>query len=292
MTGLSEISANLSGPWLVGALAGIGLVVGVLTGLFGVGGAFLIVPVLNIALGIPYTLATGSSMSFTLGTGAAGWARHMRLGNVAVKTMTILSGAAACGTVLGADLHACLRHCLGQRTFTLTMHGLFIVALAATAWLVFAWSPRERQGPSLLQRFALGPRIHIRQADMPGVSLPGLCLAGLAVGVLKGLLGIGGGVLLMPLMLVVVGLEIRQAVGTSLGVVLFSSLVGAVVYGQGGHASLWIVMPLLAGSIVGVQAGTWMCHRLHAQHIRRYFALLVLLVIVVVGWDFVRKMAS
>ena len=65
---LDQIQADLSGPWLLCALAALGLAVGVLTGLFGVGGAFLITPLLNVALGIPYTMAIGSSLSFTIGS--------------------------------------------------------------------------------------------------------------------------------------------------------------------------------------------------------------------------------
>jgi hypothetical protein len=116
-----------------------------------------------------------------------------------------------------------------------------------------------------------------------------LLAAGLVVGVFGGLLGIGGGVLLVPILLLVVGLSVRQAVGTSLGVVLFLSLAGAITYGAQGQASLWIVAPLLIGSALGVQAGAWLCQKLHAQKIRRAFAVLALLVAACIAADFVAK---
>ena len=65
MMGLDQIEAYLTGPTLVAALAAMGLVIGILTGLFGIGGGFLVVPLLNLLFGIDYSLAVGSSLSFT-----------------------------------------------------------------------------------------------------------------------------------------------------------------------------------------------------------------------------------
>jgi uncharacterized membrane protein YfcA len=290
MTGLYDVPANLSGSALLAALSLLGAVVGVLTGLFGVGGAFMIVPLLNVLLGVPYTLATGCSMCFTIGSSSAGWSRHMGLGNVATKTMLILAGSAVAGTVLGAELQGFMAGSMAEH-FTAAMHALFLVVLGLTAWLVWGWSPHEPSaGGSLLQRLSLGPKIEIRRAGLKDVSLPGLCAVGLGIGVLKGLLGIGGGVLFMPVMLIVVGLSMRHSVGTSLGVVLLSSLAGAIIFGAKGQVSLWVVMPLLVGSSLGVQLGAWLCQRLHAGRIQRWFVLLVLAVMAIVGWDFARKL--
>ncbi|HAU38509.1 MAG TPA: hypothetical protein DCX07_12440 [Phycisphaerales bacterium] len=292
MTGLDQIPSYLH-DWpalLVVAMAMMGLIVGVLTGLFGVSGAFLI-PMLNVLLGIPYTLAAGSSLSFTLGNNSGAWARHMRLGNVALKTMTILAGSAVCGTLLGADLHVHLKTVLGVRIFTLLMHGMFLVVLLTSAYLVWR-PPTQTSGLSLLQRLPVPPRITIRAAQLRNISLPGLCAVGLAAGTFTGLLGIGGGVLFVPVMLLVVGLTVHQTVGTSLGVVLFGALSGAILYGAKGEASLWIVMPLLIGSSVGIQIGSWLCTRLHAIRIRRYFALLVVGVAVVIAIDLALKLLA
>ena len=289
---LHDIPSYLSGPTLLVVLTAMGLGVGILTGLFGVGGAFVLTPLMNVLLGVPYSLGTGCSMSFTIGTGAAGWAQNMRLGNVATKSMIILAGGSICGTVLGQQLHEALLDHFGDEGFTLMMHGLFIVILLLTAWMIARWSPREKAGLSLLQRLPIGPHIEVRLAGLKGVSLPGMCAVGLVIGVLKGLMGIGGGVLLMPIMLLVVGLTIRHAIGTSLGVVLFSSIAGAVLYGRHGQANLWMVMALLAGSTTGVQIGVWLCHRWQADRIRRYFAWFILGVIAMLAWDLVHKLIS
>jgi uncharacterized membrane protein YfcA len=274
------------------SLAGLGLGIGVLTGLFGVGGAFITTPLLNVLLGIPYPIAVGSSLSLTIGTGASGFARHMRLGNVEPKSMIILIGGAVCGTMLGGIFNGFLQTDLDVRGFTLTMHGLFIAILLVTALLVFRGPGSELLDRSLLQRVGIGPRIDLPRAGLAGVSLPGMCAVGLGIGVLKGLLGIGGGVLFMPALLLAVGLSVRQSVGTSLGVVLFSSMAGTVFYGMKGQASLLVVVALLSGSTLGAQTGAYLCQRLHATRIRRYFSLLVLVVVVLLIVDFIRKLGA
>ena len=290
---LSDVQAYLSGTTLLLTLGGIGLVVGIATGLFGVGGAFMITPLLNATLGIPYSLVVGSSMSFTIGTSSGAWVRHLRLGNVEVKTMIILGGAAVCGTILGADLHEYLSNLCGKEGFTLLMHGLFIGLLLLVAGLVWFGTQHERSdGKTLLQRCPLGPRISLHAVGLEGVSMTGLCLLGVAMGLVKGMLGIGGGVIFMPALLLVVGLKMHQSIGTSLGVVLFSSLAGVILYGGKDQASLWIVFPLLITSSIGVQIGASLCQRLHAEKLRRYFALLVGAVAVYVAIDFVIKLLS
>jgi uncharacterized membrane protein YfcA len=279
LSSLNGINATVAGPWLLACLVLMGLVVGLLTGLFGVGGAFLITPLLANLLRVDYTLAVGSSLSFTIGSSSGAWVRHMRLGNVARKTMLMLAGAAVCGTVIGKDIHTGLRDALGKEIFHRTMDILFIVLLLFVALLVFRGaSDKEGANTSLLQRIPIPPHIHVRTAHIRGVSLPGMMMAGLLMGMCSGTMGIGGGVIIMPMLLLVVGLAMRQSVGTSLGVVLCASLAGAILYGAAGDVNLWIVMPLLVGSSAGIQVGAWLCERLHASRLRRCFAGVVLAV--------------
>ncbi len=297
MTALADIAAEayLSGPVLLCALAGMGLVVGVLTGLFGVGGAFLATPMLNVLFGIPYATAVGSSLSFTIGTSVSGWSRHARLKNFEPRSMLLLAAGAMIGVLLGATIHGWLEATYGRggsRNYTLIMHAMFVVVLTLTAWLVARGGARARGGLSLLQRVKLPPRIHLKAADLEHVALPGIVAVGLLIGVTTGLLGIGGGVLFVPLLILAVGLTVHQAVGTSLGVVVFSSIIGTVRYGLTGHVNLWIVMSLLAGSTAGVQLGAWICNRLHAKRLRQYFAAIVMLTAVLIAADIVKKITE
>ncbi|HET6427575.1 MAG TPA: sulfite exporter TauE/SafE family protein [Phycisphaerae bacterium] len=286
---------DLHGPGLWGAMAAFGLLVGLLTGLFGVGGGFMIVPLLKLLFGIPYPVATGSSLSFTIGSGAAGMARHLRLGNVEVRAMILMGAGAILGAWLGKDLQGFLATAIGsdgKAGFNMVMDGLFIGLLLLTAFLIWSRKDDEPTGTSLLQRLRLGPRIDLPKTGLVGVSAAGLVLIGVLVGGMTGLLGIGGGVLFMPLLILVVGLRPHQAVGTSLGVVLFGSISGTIGYGLRGDVDLPIVVSLLIGSTVGIQIGAALCQRLHAARLRRYFVMLVLAVVVWLAWNFIATLAG
>jgi len=278
-----NIDGYLQGPLLLAALAGFGLVVGFLTGLFGVGGAFAVTPLLNVGFGIPYGLAIGSSLSFTVGTSCSGLRRHVRLGNFEPRSTIILAVGSVVGAVLGATLNRSCYLALGRQRYTLTMHGLFVVLLVLTAWLVGRKNTGRPAGPSPLQRLPLGPRMDLPAANLSAVSVPGLCILGVAVGITTGMMGIGGGVLFVPLLILALGLGPHQAVGTSLGVVVFGSMAGTIKYSLNGNVNLWIVMSLLVSSVVGVQIGAWLCQRLDAARLRRYLAILIVLVALAVA---------
>jgi len=283
VTGLEQIDAYLAGPWLLCALVGLGFAVGVLSGLFGVGGAFLLNPLLIVVLGLNESLVVGSGLSFAIGTGAAGMVRHMRGRNVEFRSMWILGVAAIVGTLGGTELHQWLRRLAGPEHFKVLILALYLAMLLAVAWLVYRDAPNSPGGRSLLQRLPLPPRISLPAAGRPGVSLPGLIGVGVIVGLAVGMLGIGGGVLFMPLLLMVVGLSAHQAVGTSLGVVLFGSISGTIHHSLHGNVSLWIAMSLLVGSSAGVQLGAYFCERLHARRLRRWFACVVAVAAVIVA---------
>ena len=89
-----------------------------------------------------------------------------------------------------------------------------------------------------------------------------------------------------------VGLRPRQAVGTDLGIVLCGSIAGTIKHGLLGNVRLWIAMPLLVGSVLGVQLGAWICHVVHADKWRRSFAILVFAVAGAVTWDLLRKLVG
>lgn len=262
---------------LVVCLFGLGLIVGVLTGLFGVGGGFLITPVLHVVFGFNYSLAVGSDLAAIAGSSSVGLMRHRKFGNVEPTTIFLIAVGSVPGSILGAWGHHYLHGLLGDEFKTL-MSCLFIVILLLTAWLVWRDPKPEARRRPLLQRLRLGPHVDLSRIRLSHVSLPGLTVVGLGVGVLIGLLGVGGGVLFVPILLLAVGMSAHQAVGTSLGVVLCSSIVACLTHASrgGGNVSLWISLSILTGSATGVQIGAWICSILHARRLRRYFALLVL----------------
>ncbi len=275
--------AFLQGPYLIGALMALGLLVGFLTGLFGVGGGFMLTPLLTVVFGVPYNIAIGSDLSYTIGAGSSGMSRHMRLGNFEPRTMFLLAGGAMIGAVLGGTLNASVKEGLGDYWYNVIMNSLFVMMLTLTAWVIGRNKAPHRSGKSVLQRLPLPPRINLPRAGLTDVSASGICLIGLTIGVLQGMMGIGGGVLYMPLLVLVVGLTPHQAIGTSLGVVVFGSVAGAIIYGLRGDVNLVISMSLLISSVFGIQIGAWISSKLHATHLKRWFAVLVTLVAITVA---------
>ncbi|RJF44723.1 sulfite exporter TauE/SafE family protein [Actinomyces sp. 2119] len=122
-----------------------------------------------------------------------------------------------------------------------------------------------------------------RNEGRGGVAVPGrlpMVLVGLAAGLLSGLFGVGGGVLLVPALVAVLGLDHRRAAATSLVAILPTSVVGALTYGLRGQVSLVAAVILLAGTLVGAQVGAWLLHRLPARVLPWTFASFVVLVLV------------
>ena len=290
MVGLSEAAFNISDPILPALLVVMGLAVGILTGLFGAGGGFLIVPALNILLGIPYPLAVGSSLCFTAGSGTTGLSRYARMGNVEPRILVIVGVWSILGAIGGAWLQRELEQRLAgtHGAFTLVMHGIFIAILLLTAVLMYLKSRFGKTGWVLMQRFAVRPTVLI--PSLGGrISIPGLSAIGFIAGIFTGLLGIGGGVLFVPAFALLVGLETHQAVGTSLGVVVIASVAGVIIHGLAGNVSLTVAMVLLIGSSAGVQIGAWMSQKLTARRLQQGFVLLLVLVIAMLVADMMDK---
>lgn len=290
-----SISSRLSGSALGVSLAGVGMFVGMLTGLFGVGGGFLVVPLLYALLGLPYDLAVGSSLGFIVGSSILALPPHWRAGNVDQKTALWLSGGSMVGAVLGDLLQETLAWNVagGERdVYERIMSLLFVLLLSAIAWGVFRDRAERCDGLSVLQRFPVGPRVDLLAAGRPGTSLPGLLGVGLFIGMLTGLFGVGGGVLFVPVLLLVVGLEAHKAVGTSLAAVLLAAAAGVAKKTFDQEVSLSVVFWLLAGSVFGTRAGARMCLKLPARSLRRTFALVVLLAAAMLLADVIRRQGT
>ncbi len=290
-----NVQADLAGGQLWFALAGIGVGIGVLTGLFGVGGGFLAVPALNILIGVPYEIAIGSSLNFIIGTSTAGLPRHVRAGNVERKVVLILAMGGMVGAVLGDVLQDVMITNLAggdPDVFDNIMTGLFIVLLLVTAWLVFRGPREHHTGLFPIQRFRLGPRVDLPASGLKSVSLSGMILLGLGVGIVTGVFGVGGGVLFVPILLLVIGLKAHHAVGTSMGVVLLASIAGTIKKGYADKVSLSIAMALLVGSVFGVQLGAWLCGRLRGQGLRRAFAGIVVIAAMLLAAELAKNLIT
>ncbi|NLD43258.1 MAG: sulfite exporter TauE/SafE family protein [Chloroflexi bacterium] len=277
----------------VGALL-IGGGVGVLTGLFGVGGGFLITPLLNALLGVPMPIAVGTGALQILGTTTAGLYRRRSDGLVDYKMAAVLFGGNAVGVRLGDAVVQWLKG-LGSLTVggetvavvDLAIQITFVVLLGGiTFWL---WRDTARGGTAddapegLFARLRIPPTTTFASVAGVPLSIPVMSYFGLFLGFLTGLLGIGGGVVLVPGLLYLVGMRAHAAAATSLAIVWLSSLVAAVTKTAGGDASLALVVPLLLGGTAGLQAGVSICNRLSAARLKRYFSFVVLAAMLLVA---------
>jgi uncharacterized membrane protein YfcA len=139
----------------------------------------------------------------------------------------------------------------------------------------------------LLARIALGPKIDLPAIPIRGASAIVMAEIGLGLGFLSGLLGIGGGVALMPILIYGYGFPIRQASATGIFLLTASAALGTFEHALHGHVDLRLALVLLAGSSIAAQFGALFTHRLRATTLRRAFAIVVLVTVFAVGWDLV-----
>ncbi len=280
-------TAHFSGPIFYLVLVILGLSIGFLTGFFGVGGGFLTVPLLNIILGVPYEIAVGSDLSFIIGTSSSGFLRQATLGKVEYKTVGCIAGGSIAGAVVGDVIQDYLlftvaggRHLM----FDSIMHSMFVVLLVFTA-LIILKQPDKKQPETRavkagtpLQRLKFGPTVDLDHDGLEGVNLSGLILIGFLVGILTGVMGIGGGVLMMPILLLLVGLPADKASGTSLGIVFLAATAGVVkkTLSATPKIDLSITLALLVASVIGVQLGIHLVQNFDTSRFRRYFAVIVI----------------
>ena len=277
----------------IGALI-IGTSIGILTGMFGVGGGFLITPLLNIVLGVSMPIAVGTGVMQILGVSTAGLYRRRNEGQTDYKMAVVLFGGNFVGVRLGAATLGWL-----SSMGTLTLHGeqvpavdfillcVFIVVLAAIAGWVFYDTSRNKTEETgqvgLFSRIKLPPYTEFPTLDSPRLSVIVMSYFGLALGFLTGLLGIGGGVILVPAFIYLVGMRTHCASATSLAMIWLSSVVGTITHASYGNTDMTLAIPLLLGGAAGLQIGVGFCSRLDGIKLRRYFAFVVLAALLLVG---------
>lgn len=260
-------------PWLLIGVVLLGIVTGLLTGMFGIGGAFITTPALISLFAIEPTTAVACAFGYTIGGSTLGIPRHRQMGHIEWKAIAGIGLGACTGILIGFLVHNQLADFLGQ-SFKIAICAAFIVVLVPIAWLVGFKTTSETQATrsTIFSRIKLPPYVRLQSGER--VSLSVMILSGLAVGLIRGALGIGGGVLLVPLLIFVVGLKPHKAVGTSLGVILAGSVVGCFLYGA---RMDWIVVGLMIiGGFVGIRIGSQLCGNLKAAHLQRAFAIVLL----------------
>ncbi|GGB28659.1 UPF0721 transmembrane protein [Sphingomonas metalli] len=276
--------ANLSVNALVIVLLGGG--VGLLSGMFGVGGGFLTTPLL-IVYGIPPTVAAASSASQVTGASVSGVFAHVRRGGVDFKMGGVLVAGGIVGTFAGAWLFRLLQ-ALGQIDTVIA-----IVYVVMLGWIGGVMA-KEALTAIVRRRRGQPPRARKRRHHPLVAALPfrtrfyasGLYISPLAplllgfmTGVLTMLLGIGGGFILVPAMIYVIGMATGVVVGTSLFQTLFVTAVATLVHATTTRAvDIVLAALLLVGSVTGAQIGARLATKIRPEYLRLALALMVLAV--------------
>ena len=276
--------ANLSVNALVIVLLGAG--VGLLSGMFGVGGGFLTTPLL-IVYGIPPTVAAASAASQVTGASVSGVFAYLRRDAVDIRMGTILVVGGILGSLFGAWLFRLLQ-ATGQIdtaiaiTYVLLLGsiGAMMLKEAAEAIAVAhgrrAAPPRRRRHHPLVA--ALPMRMRFYKSGLYISPLAPLLL-GFATGILTILLGVGGGFVLVPAMIYVLGMATGVVVGTSLFQILFVTAAATMTHALTTKAvDIVLAGLLLVGSVAGAQVGARFANKARPEYLRLALALMVLAV--------------
>ncbi len=276
--------ANLSVNALVIVLLGGG--VGLLSGMFGVGGGFLTTPLL-IVYGIPPTVAAASAASQVTGASVSGVFAHVRRKGVDFKMGGVLVAGGLVGSLFGGWIFRLLQ-ASGQIDTVIAI--VYVVLLGSIGGLMAceAWGAisRERRGAAPRARKR---RHHPLVAALPlrtrfyrsGLYISPLAplLLGFFVGILTILLGVGGGFVLVPAMLYLLGMTTQVVVGTSLFQTLFVTAMATMVHATTTKAvDIVLAALLLLGSVAGAQVGARLASKVKPEYLRLALAVIVLLV--------------
>jgi len=241
-------------------LPSIGLISGFLSGLLGLGGGVTILPLLTLIGRVPLKLATGTSLVHVMFAAAAGTLSHYRAGKVDSKGGFLLGVAGIGGGFLGSFLSVPLS------ATALNLIFLFLVALA----ILLLFIPLK---------YDEGNYIRGSFNKIGGI------LIGLGWGLFVGLLGVGGGFILIPLMIYLLRIPLRETIGTSLLIILISSVgtLGAK-YGVG-HIDITITLLVVSGSIGGALLGAYISRKVHVKYLRFILISLLSLIFISMGYN-------
>ena len=267
-------------------IVGLGMLTGILSGMFGVGGGFLTTPLL-IFYGVPPTVAAASAASQVTGASVSGVFAHSRRGGVDYRMGAVMVVGGIIGTGLGALLFN-LFTALGQIDTLINV--LYVILLGGIGGFMARDAWREIQAKRTgVPIPARKRRHHPLVASLPlrwrfyrsGLYISPLAplLLGVLTGILTMLMGVGGGFILVPAMLYILGMSASVVVGTSLFQILFTTIATTLMHSVTTHAvDLVLACLLLFGSVTGAQLGVRMAMQVPAERLRMALAFLVLVI--------------
>jgi len=283
---IAEVSINVLEIFLLST------VVGILSGLFGVGGGFLMTPFL-IFLGIPPTYAVANEANNILATSVSGSTTHWLKNTLDYKmgSMIIIGGAA--GTIFGILTFTYFKE-IGKINIVISLAYMYVLAIIGTAMLVQGIGEIDRARKKIILKkklhshywiHGLPLRMRFKKSKLYESAFTPITI-GLLVGFIAAIMGIGGAFILVPAMIYIIGMPTKLIPGTSLFVTIFiSAIVTALHAFNYGSIDLILVFILICGSIVGVQVGQKIGESIDSSELKTLLAVLLLGVGIAIAYN-------
>lgn len=276
-------------------LLGMGTAVGFISGLFGVGGGFLITPLLMFT-GVPAPVAVGTSTAQIVASSVSGAMAQYRRKNVDVKLGAVMLVGGLFGTGIGVEIVRILRE-KGQFDVFIALCYVLFLGVIGTLMLIESLRAviQSRQGVATGHRrpgehswvHGLPIKMRFHRSKLYISAIPPF-LIGAFVGFLSGIMGVGGGFVMVPAMIYLLRVPTNVVVGTSLFQTVFVAAAATILH-AGAISSVDIVLAaiLMVGSVIGAQFGASAGSQLKGEQLRLLLAAIVLLVCLRLGWDLV-----
>ena len=285
---IAEVSINAF------LLLGLGGLVGILSGMFGVGGGFLMTPLLFF-IGIPPAVAVATEANQIVASSFSGFLAHFRRKNVDIKMGFVLLVGGLIGAAIGVQVFALLRE-IGQVDLLVKL--CYVLFLGIIGILMFFESLRAiRRSKNPTHKRTIKKRhnwIHnlpfkakFRTSGLYISVIPPTCI-GFIVGILSAIMGVGGGFIMVPAMIYLLGMPTKVVVGTSLFQIIFVTAFATVMHATTNYTvDMALAVLLLIGGVLGAQIGTRIGLRLKAEQLRILLSLIVMLVCLKIAGDLV-----
>ena len=262
----------------------LGFTVGVIGGFFGVGGAFMVTPALNV-FGFPMAYAIGTDMAHMAGKSIVATAKHRKYGNVDMRLGLIMILGTAIGIECGAKLIMYLEK-MGRVDFVVQITYM-VLLFGLTSYMLYEYymltkGQTDKSKPVMdgstsglalrLHKINLPPMIHLKVSGFT-ISVWIILLVSTLTGFVAGFLGVGGGFIRMPSLMYIIGCPTRVAVGTDLFEIVVTGAYGAFSYAMKGRVEIIAAAVMLIGAAIGAQFGTLATQYVKGLKIRLYFAV-------------------
>ncbi|MBU2359352.1 MAG: sulfite exporter TauE/SafE family protein [Alphaproteobacteria bacterium] len=285
---IAEVSVNIF------LILGLGGLVGVLSGMFGVGGGFLITPLLFF-VGIPPAVAVATSTNQIVASSFSALLAHLKRRTVDLRMGSVLLIGGLIGSSLGLVLFNYLKS-LGQVDLLVSLFYVVFLGIIGALMLVESLNAilkaRKPGGARKARRnhnwvHNLPLKIKFRVSGLYISVIPPL-LVGVLVGVLSAIMGVGGGFIMVPAMIYLLGMPTKVVIGTSLFQIIFVTAYTTMLHATTNYTvDIMLALLLIIGGVIGAQIGTRIGLRMKAENLRILLALLVLLVCGKLGLDLI-----